>query len=136
MKQRAKGYALFEFIAILLILTILAAFINIKLPAATVFSLVSTTEKIRRDIRYTQTLAMSLNKSYSIIFSATSYTITPNPPSGAYTVTLSPGITLSLATITFDSFGTPAAGATLIITGSQAGSNTLTVAAETGFVSG
>lgn len=135
MKRQSKGFTLFELIIVMMVIAVLALYVGLKLPSFSLYYQSSVAEEIRRDIRYTQTLAMSLDASYSITFSTNSYTIFPNPPGGAYTVTMPTGVTLSTGTITFNFLGTPAAAATVTITTSE-GTTTLNVAAETGFVNG
>ncbi|QMT61232.1 hypothetical protein [Legionella sp. PC997] len=134
--HRTSGFTLIELIVMILIITLVALFFGIKTPSVSLYSLSSITEQLKRDIRYTQTLATSLNTDYSIILSTNSYTISPNPPNGAYSVSMPTGITLSSVSITFDSMGAPASAATITITASGVGTNTLTVSAETGFVNG
>ncbi|WP_454782897.1 prepilin-type N-terminal cleavage/methylation domain-containing protein [Legionella sp. WA2022007384] len=134
--RRTSGFTLIELIVMILIITLVALFFGIKTPSVSLYSLSSITEQLRRDIRYTQTLATSLNTNYSIILSTNSYTIAPNPPNGAYSVSMPTGITLSSVSITFNSMGAPASGASITITASGVGTNTLTVSAETGFVNG
>jgi prepilin-type N-terminal cleavage/methylation domain-containing protein len=135
MKVQAKGFTLLELIVVMLVVVIISLFIGIRLPSTSLFSQPSAAEQVRRDIRYTQILAMSLNASYSIAFTTNSYTITPNPPGGAYTITMPPGVTLSTSTITFDSMGAPSAASSVTITASGS-TTTLNISAETGFVNG
>ncbi|PWY55350.1 hypothetical protein DGG96_12010 [Legionella qingyii] len=134
--RRTSGFTLIELIVIILIVTLMAVYYGIKTPSVSLYSLSSITEQLRRDIRYTQTLASSLNTNYSIILSTNSYTISPNPPNGAYSVSMPTGITLSSVSITFNSMGAPESGAIITITASGVGTSTLTVSAETGFVNG
>lgn len=134
--QRIKGFTLIELLVTMTLITIISVYFITRLPSSVAFNLSSITEQLRRDIRYTQALAMSLNTSYSIILSTNSYTISPNPPNGAYSVTMPTGVTLSAVTITFNSMGAPGAAASITVTATGIGSNTLTVSAETGFVSG
>jgi MSHA pilin protein MshC len=135
MKLQSKGFTLLELIIILIVTSILSAYVLMRAPSSSLYTQSSAAEQVRRDIRYTQSLAMSLNASYSINFSANGYTITPPPPNGAYSITMPTGVTLSVVTITFDATGTPGAAASVTVTGSG-GTTTLTVAAETGFVNG
>jgi MSHA pilin protein MshC len=134
MTLRSKGFTLFEFIVVMILVSILAAYASIRTPSTTVFSQSSVTEQIKRDIRYTQTLAMSLNTSYRIIFSTNSYTISPTTPDGVYTVNMPSGITLSPGTIIFNATGAPISAASVTITATGGGSTTISVSAETGFV--
>lgn len=134
--RRIYGFTLLELIAILLVVVIIATFMITKTPSASLYSLSSVTEQLRRDIRYTQTLATSLNTNYSIVLSTNSYAISPTPPSGAYSVTMPAGITLSPVTITFTSMGAPTSATTITVTASGVGTDTFTVTAETGFING
>lgn len=136
MMQQAKGFTLIELIAVMLITVILLYFIGIKTPTPATYSFSSVVERLKRDIRYTQTLAMSLNTSYSLATTASGYLISPNPPAGAYSVTMPSGVTLSAATITFDTSGAPAAAVSITITATGIISKSITVTAETGFISG
>lgn len=134
--HRIKGFTLIELITVMMLIGIIAVTISMNIPSSSTYSLSSITEQLRRDIRYTQTLAMSLNTNYSLILSTSSYTISPAPPEGAYTVAMPSGITLSAVTITFNSMGAPGSAASVTITAAGVGSDTLTVSAETGFVNG
>ncbi|KTD53634.1 hypothetical protein Lsan_4044 [Legionella santicrucis] len=134
--RRISGFTLIELIIIILIIGLIVLFFGMKTPSMSLYSLSSITEQLRRDIRYTQVLATSLNTNYSIILSTNGYTISPNPPNGAYSVSMPTGITLSPMSITFNSMGAPASGATITITASGVGTKTLTVSAETGFING
>lgn len=136
--RRMTGFTLIELIATILVIGILSAFISIRTPSTTTFSLSSFTEQIRRDIRYTQTLALSLNSNYSIIFTATNYTINPLPSDAArfYPVPIPTGITVSpSSTITFNSMGAPQSASTITISDGVV-TNTLTISPETGFING
>lgn len=138
MMQRTQGFTLLEFVAVITIVSILSVIIMISYPSTGSFSLSSLTEQLKRDIRYTQTLAMSLNTNYTITTSASNYTISPTPPEGAVTVTMPTGVTLSANSITFNSMGNPSnlSAVVITITTTGVGSNTLTVVPETGFVHG
>lgn len=138
MMQRAQGFTLLELIAVIVIVSVMSIFIMISYPSNASFSLFSLTNQLKRDIRYTQTLAMSLNANYTITTSVNNYIISPNPPAGAVSVTLPAGVTLSVNSITFDSMGNPsnAAVETITITATGGGSSSFTVAPETGFVHG
>ena len=135
MKLHSKGFTLIELIVVMIIIAVLAVYVVMRTPSTSLYGQSYVSEQIRRDIRYTQSLAMSLNMNYSIIFSTNSYTISPNPPTGTYTITMPSGVTLSPGSITFNSMGAPAAASSVTISGTGA-STTLTIAAETGFVNG
>ena len=135
MKRYEEGFTLVELIVVLLVTAIMVKFAFSHYTSTTVFSLNSITEQLRRDIRYTQALAMSLNASYTITLVAGSYSISPTPATGAVSVTMPSGITLTPTTITFDAMGNPGAAAKSIsVAASGVATNTVTVAAETGFV--
>ena len=136
--QRTQGFTLLEVIAVIVIVSVLSVFIMISYPSNASFSLFSLTEQLRRDIRYTQTLAMSLNTNYTITTSANNYTISPNPPEGAINVTMPTGVTLSVNSITFNSMGSPsnAIAVTFTITATGGSSRTFQVIPETGYISG
>ncbi len=136
MKKIIKGFTLLELIIVMLVISIILISVQMNMPSSANYNLSSFTDRIRTDLRYTNLLALSLNQSYSIVFTANSYSISPSPPSGAYSVAMPSGVTLSPVTVTFDSMGTPNAAANIAITASGVGTNTLTVTAETGFVNG
>ena len=138
MMRPTQGFTLIEFIAVLIVISILAVAVILNYPSAGSFNLISISEQLKRDIRYTQTLAMSLNTPYTINISATNYYISPTPPRGAVNVAMPSGVSLSGSSITFDASGTPSNSsiATITVTATGEGSNALTVAPETGFVNG
>jgi prepilin-type N-terminal cleavage/methylation domain-containing protein len=136
MQKTIKGFTTIELIVVMIILGIMAAYAFTKAPSTASYFLSSTTEQLRRNIRYTQTLAMSLNASYTLSISAGSYSISPSPPGGAVNVTMPTGITLTPATVSFDTMGSIPSSVTITVSASNGNSNTLTVLAETGFVNG
>ncbi|KTD50717.1 pilus assembly FimT family protein [Legionella quateirensis] len=138
MMRPTQGFTLIEFIAVLIVISILAVAVIFNYPSAGSFNLISISEQLKRDIRYTQTLAMSLNTSYTINISATNYFISPTPPLGAVNIAMPTGVTLSASNITFNASGTPSnlSIVTITVTAAGEGSKVLTVAPETGFVNG
>lgn len=138
MMHRAKGFTVIEIIAIMMVVSIIAVFAVINYPSNAAFNQSALTEQLKRDIHYTQTLAMSLNTNYTISTSANNYFISPTPPEGAVSVNMPSGVTLSVSSITFDYMGNPlnASPVNITITATGVGSNTLTVVPETGFVHG
>ena len=136
MRLKKKGFTLLELIIVMVLLAIISLVIQMRMPTTSSFSISYIAEQLRRDIRYTQTLATSLNSSYTLATTTNSYSISPAPPTGNYTVNMPSGITLSANTITFDSTGAPQAAATVTITPNSGTAVTVTVLAETGFVNG
>ena len=136
MMQRSQGFTLIELIAVIAIISILAVAVMMNYPSKTIFNLSSITEQLKRDIRYTQTVAMSLNTPYTINITTNNYSISPNPPRGAYSVTMPTGVTLSASSVTFDAIGTPSnvVNTIITITGTGVGTTTVTIVPETGFV--
>jgi MSHA pilin protein MshC len=134
---RKKGFTLIEFITVLIITVIIARSVQMILPTSSNYYLSTATEQLKRDIRYTQILALSLNTSYTITILAGSYSISPTPPAGAVSVTMPTGVTLTPATLTYSLMGDPSLSSNLVITISVTGaSNTLTISPETGYVDG
>lgn len=137
MKAGVKGFTLMELITVLILMGIISAFAVIRMPDTATYSLSAITEQLRRDIRYTQILALSLNTNYTLVTSSSSYSISPTPPEGAVNVQMPTGVTLSAASVTFNSMGDPTLASPLNIAITASGvTNTLTVSPETGFVNG
>lgn len=135
--KRMQGFTLIEMIAVIVMVGILSVTVVVYFPSQQTFNIAAYAEELKRDIRYTQTLAMSLNSSYTINISSSNYSITPNPPQGAYTVILPTGLSLTGASITFDAEGKPSnVSLVSLILSAGTQSKTLTVAPETGFVNG
>lgn len=137
MKAGVKGFTLMELITVLILVGIISAFVVIRMPDTATYNLSAITEQLRRDIRYTQILALSLNTNYTLVTSSSGYSISPTPPEGAVNVPMPTGVTLSAASVTFNSMGDPALASPVNITITASGvTNTLTVSPETGFVNG
>ncbi len=137
MKQRTRGFTLFEIIAVMLVVSIIAAFATSRFPTTATFGVTTVVDQLKRDIRYTQILAMSLGTDYTITVVAGGYSIVPTPPDGAVSVTAPTGVTLTPASITFNSMGDPSLVSSVSITVSGSGnSQILTINPETGYVDG
>jgi len=134
--HKQTGFTLIELIMVIALAGIIAVFTTMCNPGTGPFNLDSISEQVKRDIRYTQILAMGLNTSYTITISPGSYTISPTPPTGSATMTLPAGVTLTAATITFDSNGTPITGAASVTVTTNTGNRILTLYDRTGFVDG
>lgn len=135
MKRYNQGFTLIELIAVIILVSIIAVYATMRTPSPAAYTLSAVSEQLRRDVRLTQTLAISLNSTYTLTVVSGGYSISPTPPTGAVVVTMPEGVTLSPATIAFSSMGVPSAAASITVTGGGA-SITITVAVETGFVHG
>lgn len=135
--QKSRGFTLIELVAVLVVVGIMAAFALSRMASTATFGATSLAEQLKRDIRYTQILAMSLSTNYTITITASGYAISPTPVEGVISVTAPAGVTLTPATITFNSDGAPSMPGILSITSSGGGNTrTLTVLPETGYVDG
>lgn len=134
---KVRGFTMLEMIMCIVIIAILAASVRILLPSSNTYYNSTFTEQLKRDIRLTQNLARNMNTSYTITISSSGYTISPAPKIVAATSTVPPGTGMTLSSspsaITFDSKGKPNSAATISVT-SSAGTKTLSLSAETGFI--
>jgi len=155
-KNREWGFTLIELIVVIVILLILSAVIAPKITDVITGTRINTAaRKIASDIRYAQSLAISAQTTYGVIFNPnptntyslyqnTSATIITNPFSGGlYTVQLNTGeydgVTINGSyEVKFDSLGSPTLGggsSVIISNNGAAPTRTITVAANTGKVS-
>ena len=144
-----RGFTLIELIVALVILAIISSVVFIRSPSQQSFEVDAWAETLLRDIRYTQILSMSLNRSYRIIFASQRYTIQDensqphqHPASELNYIPLPSGMTLSSSqtTVVFDGAGVPrdtggselSSNTTITLTaGSE--SATVNIAPQTGF---
>ena len=114
----------------------MATYAVVRFPNQLVFSQTSITEQLKRDIRYAQTLALSIDTTpYSLTTLANSYTITPAPPLGAINVIMPTGITLTPKTVIFDTLGNPGTSTiTINVQATGLSNKSVVVTAETGYV--
>jgi MSHA pilin protein MshC len=148
-----RGFTLMELVMILVLVGILAAFVAPRLGNVTGTQALAFSDKLRADIRYAQSLAMTtgqrhrvyvntapapLPQGYAVENVATG-SIVPDPGGTPnLSVTLNSGdyagITIApAATIEFDSFGRPTMGGGTALTVAPAGA-TITITAGTGAV--
>ncbi|MDH4163665.1 MAG: GspH/FimT family pseudopilin [Nitrospirota bacterium] len=155
-----KGFTLIELVMIIVLIGIVALFVAPRLPSITATRGGAFTDKLKADIRYAQTLAMTENRryrvfvntapgpnpGYAVMNDANGNTVWGDPGevardpagSGNLSVVLDAGeyagITVAPAvTLEFDSFGRPTLGGGTILTISPAGT-TVTVTDRTGAV--
>lgn len=151
----AAGFSLFELVAVLVIIGVLAVFAAPRLTATQGLTLSATTAQLAANIRYTQSLSMSRGERYRINFAANSYQITDMggaPVVQPVTASTAP-ISVAPATLSgynppltgnyvaFDGRGvpyvgptTPLAGTATIVLTSGADVGSVSIAAETGSV--
>jgi len=155
------GFTLIELVMVIVLLGILAVYAAPKLGSISTVKASAFADKLRADIRYAQTLAMSSGMRYRIYVNtapspASGYAVVNDSnadgwgttgageyakdPSGSgnLSVTLNTGdytgITISpAATIEFDSLGKPTLGGGTVLTVSPGGA-TVTITAQTGAV--
>jgi MSHA pilin protein MshC len=149
-----QGFTLIEIIAVLVILAIIAAVVASRVFSTDIYSLKSTADVIKTNIRFAQTRAMSTNQVWGISFNSTNtYFLFKNgsvanqvtlPGQDDVVVTLPSGATVtSGAIISFDLFGKPYtdAAATALQAADRAitvtyggGSDNITITKNTGFI--
>jgi type II secretory pathway pseudopilin PulG len=125
--SHGRGFTLFEFLVLLVIIAILAGVTMIKTASVASAGAVEQADKLRRDISHLQILSMSWGAALRLTASSTGYAVTCrstttstpctsvgatpiDPATGqAFSVTLTDSVTLSasLADLDFDSLGRP-----------------------------
>ncbi len=159
-----KGFTLIELVMVLVLIGIVAVFVAPKLGEVTGTKAGSFKDKLRADIRYAQSLAMTQNRRYRVYCNTTpaptpnGYAVVYDTSGGAWTsygyaqdfsgtgnlsLTLDAGqytgITVSTPAggfIEFDSSGTPTVGGGVVITvfANGVAAGTMTITAQTGAV--
>lgn len=135
-----NGYSLIELVVTITIAAILAAiaipYFNQSDVDASWFS-----EQAKAAVRYAQRQAVAQRRTVYVNATAGGITLCYNAPPGcaspvldlatgaAYTLSVPTGVTLGAASFSFNGLGQPSAGTSFI-----AGSGTVTVTAETGYV--
>lgn len=153
-KRATAGFTLIELVVILVIAGVLAVVVLLRFDTGQT-SVGYQADRLARDIRHTQMLAVAWGRSLRMTTAATSYQVvcvsagsTPcnvspvrDPASGEpFTVTMQNGVTLSLASLDFDFLGRPVVAGSLTtsdvmytLTGGGK-TSTVTVRPLTGFV--
>lgn len=119
-KGNPSGFTMIEIIAVLSIIAIIATVVVVRITSLAASSqLKSTADIIRGHLRYAQTRAINTDVVWYLTFTSTSYTIATYPSStnlqlpGGNSASnqaqenLPSGMTITPATVSFDSWGTP-----------------------------
>ena len=129
-----RGFTLFEILVVLVLASLLAAFVAVSTSSVAQSSVIDQADKLRRDVSHLQVLAMGWGVALRLTASSTGYSVTCqsatagtpcaalgdtpiDPATGqAFSVTLTNGVLLSPAgtSLDFDSLGRPISGTTLI----------------------
>lgn len=150
-RLRSRGFTTIEFVIVIVLLGILSAFALLKTMPRTGESTAGyQAQQLASDLRHAQMLAMTWGKDLNFATTSTSYSVScasgstgpcASSPvvdpghSGSFTVALD-NVTLSPATtLSFDIVGKPSSAASFTITADGVTIATVTVAANTGFVS-
>lgn len=147
--MRQKGFTLIELIMVMVVIAVLAAYVGThwSFGDATV---TAQAEKLARDIRHVQMLAMHRGQPLRVESLGGSYRATdgasvirdPGDANQPFNHSLDNGVTVSGGPVEFDTLGRPVNGGSLVsnpVTFSVSGSTetaTLSVSPVTGFVSG
>lgn len=150
---KCEGFTLVELVTILTLVGILAAFASSKMVDRTGFESRGFYDQAQATVRYAQKIAISQRQSLPkppvfVVIAANSISAcydagctTPviNPTTGAALVLNAPnGVTLSLATFSYDGSGAPSLGAQLAVSVNSSGTGdinrTFFVEAQTGYV--
>lgn len=147
--HKSLGFTAIELVVTLVIIGMLAAYVVPRLDMGGT-SAAAETERLARDLRHVQEMAMTegltlalqpAGAGYAVVNSGGT-TVTDPATHQPFQVTLKNGVTLSGATVRFDSMGRPVtaagtlagAAASLALSGGSH-SDTVTVSPVTGFVS-
>lgn len=153
-KKHSDGFTLIELIAVMVVLSIVAAIVIVRATPTTSYNVVSEAEILKANIRYAQYRALTdadknynvNNATWSIVFSSGSYTLqrtadgeTQNynfPYEGSATHNLPGGVTISstVSPLIFDVWGSPGTTDTTITITDGSSPQVITVTANTGFI--
>jgi len=150
-----RGFTMIEIVIVLLVISIIGAAVTISgVYSTSDYNLTSQTEVIKGHLRYAQARAMNTDVAWGIEFSgSTTYFLFKNgnigdkvvlPAETSDSVTLPDGMTITVATVSFDSWGKPYTDApatlpaandiNIIVTYNGSESETIVITKNTGFI--
>ena len=151
-----RGFTMVEIVLVLLVICIIGAAVTISSVYSTSdYNLISQTEVIKSHLRYAQARAMNTdvvwgihfnsNNTYKLFKYDTSLTYMFLPGETSDSVTLPDGMTITVATVSFDSWGKPYTDApatpppaandiNIIVTYNESESETIIITRNTGFI--
>jgi len=156
-RTRSGGFSLLELVAVLIVVSILAAAVALRMDSTTERAATNQADQLRRNLAHVQVLAMGWGVTLRLTVAVNGYTVTcqtvltpASPPCASvglvpkdpatgddFTVTLTDNVTLAAVggnTVDFDSLGRPTSGGSLIAT-NPARTYTLTGGTRTATVS-
>ena len=156
-RRRMPGFTLVELVSVLVLVGILSVYVVSKAMSSAGQSTAGyQAVRLASDLRHTQMLALAWGVALTFTSTPSSYSVScatsttaPCPPStspptpvtdpghsGAFSVTLDNSVTLNATSVTFDILGQPATAPTFTFTSDSKTMAAVTVAANTGFVTG
>lgn len=138
-----SGFTMIEIIAVLILLSIVAAIATSHIGDTRV-DVVGATEVLKGHLRYSQVKAMNSATPWGINFNSGSYVLeqngsasaTPLPGKGNSTLTLPAGVTVSstIDPLNFDQWGSPGAVTATVTVTDGTNTRTITITKNTGFI--
>jgi len=140
--RKSTGFTLIELVVVIIIATILAAFAISRINTAS-FDTEGFANRAAAMVRYAQKLAIAQRRTVFVVTTASNiklcYTdatcatpVQEPPGTNAFSYNAPSGVTLSVASISFNALGKPTPAGAITVTGD--GTKTITVVAETGYV--
>jgi prepilin-type N-terminal cleavage/methylation domain-containing protein len=142
--KKNHGFTMIEVIAVLVIISIIGAFLLSRASSTESYRLISEVGTLKGHLRYAQLRAMSDNVSWGIAYTNGSYTLQkngamapshlPNEDSTTHTFQSSVSITSGADMVSFDEWGSPGGSNISITLSTGTDSRTITVTQNTGFI--
>ena len=143
-RRDARGFTLTELVVVMVIAAILSAFAISRINT-TSFNTEGYANQVAAMVRYAQKLAVSQRRTVFVVTTASNiklcYTdatcaspVREPPGTDDFSHNAPSGVSLSVASISFDALGKPNAGGSITVTASGETPRTITIEAETGYV--